>query len=155
MTTVTRLAALALGAALVAAPLTATAQSFDNHIAARKGEMQIMSFNLGILGGMARGNMPYDAEAAQAAADNLVAISQLTQTVQWAEGSDNMELSNTRALPAIWDDFADFQAKWASFGERAVALQAVAGQGAEGLGAAIGGVGGTCQACHEAYRQPN
>lgn len=154
MTITTKLAALFIGAGLVAAPLAVSAQSFDNEIAARKGTMRIMALNLGILGGMARGNMAYDADLAQEAADNLVAVSMIRQGAQWAEGSDAGMTANTRAKAEIWADFADFNAKWGAFGEGAKAVQAVAGTGLEAVQGAMRGVGGSCQSCHEAYRVP-
>lgn len=150
-----RLRHFALAAALAGlAAGAATAQEFDNQVAARQAQFKIMAMNLGILGGMAQGKMDYDAAMAQAAADNLVAISMINQSVHWPAGSDNMALEITRAKPEIWENLDDVIAKWNDFGTQAKALQAVASGGAEGLGAALGGVGGTCKACHDAYRGP-
>jgi cytochrome c556 len=151
----TRTIFAALLSASVALPGAALAQdAIQNALKARQGQFNIMALNLGVLGGMARGNMDYDAATAQAAADNLVAVSQIAQSFNWPEGSDNMSIDATRALPAIWDNLDDVVAKWEAFGTEAAALAAVAGTGAEALGPALGAVGGTCQACHEAYRAP-
>ena len=147
------LAAASLAAALALAP-AAFAQDFENQVGARQGQFKIMAVNLGVLGGMARGQMEYDAELAQAAADNIVAVTSLHQDFFWPEGSDNVMLDTTRADPSIWDDNADFLAKWSDAGEAAVALQDVAADGQEGLGAALGALGGTCKACHDAHRGP-
>lgn len=152
--TTARLAALALTCAVSAAPATLLAQEHDAAVGARQGQFKIMALNLGVLGGMARGNAPYDAEIAQQAADNLVVVSGLGQAFHWPEGSDNIMLDTTRAQPTIWDDNADFLAKWADFGTAAAALQEVAATGQEALGPALGQLGGTCQACHEAHRGP-
>lgn len=143
-------AALALGIALAPA---AFAQDFDNQILARKGLMRIQALNLGVLGGMARGQVPYDAEAAQAAADNLVAVGQIDHRFFWPEGSDNFSVETTRALPTIWDNYDAFLAIFDDYTEAAVALQAAAGSGLEALGPAIGGIGRTCGTCHENYQQ--
>jgi cytochrome c556 len=149
-----RILAAALGAALVL-PLSAIAQDgFGNQINARQGEMDNLALNLGVIGGMARGNAPYDAALAQEAANNIRAITTLTQTFVWPEGSDQMSVEGTNALPAIWENLDDFATKWAALGTAAEGLVAVAGNGQEGLGAALGPVGGACQACHEAYRAP-
>ena len=153
--TVARPLILASAACLILAPVAAAAQEFDGQLAARKGQMFTLGISLGVLGGMARGNMEYDADTAQAAADNLVAISQIDQRFTWPEGSDNIAIDNTRALPAIWDDLDGFTADWVAFGEAAVAMQTAAGGGAEAIGAAIRDLGGTCQACHEDYREPD
>lgn len=145
----------AVAAASMSAGSAVYAQDdYSGVLKARQGQFQIMALNLGILGNMARGNAEYDAEAAQAAADTLVAVSQIQQGPMWPEGSDNMAIDGTRAQPSIWAENDDFLAKWASFGEGAVAIQAVASNGAEALGPAMGGVGGSCKACHDNHRAP-
>jgi len=138
--------------------ITATAiaqSSLPPAVEARQGQFNIMALNVSVLGNMARGNIDYDADAAQAAADNLVAISTLNQAVHWPEGTDNFETDGTRALPAIWEDFDDFASKWAAFGEASVAMAAVAGDGLDAVRGSIGAVGGTCGACHDVYRADN
>lgn len=145
--TIVCLAATGIGAAAVAQDVPAAVQ-------ARQGQFQIMALNLGVIGNMARGNTAYDAEAAQIAADNLVTISTLDQSFQWPEGTDNMAIEGTRALPAIWENLPDVVAKWEAFGAAAQGLADVAGTGLEPLQAALGPVGGTCGACHDAYRAP-
>jgi cytochrome c556 len=145
--------ALAAAAGLASAAVPALAQDFDAVLKARQGEMRIMAINLGILGGMARGNLEYNAEMAQAAADTLVAVSQINQRPLWREGSDNMSIDGTKALPMIWDDMAGFRADWVAFGEAAAAAAATVANGQEALGPALRGIGGTCQACHEAFRE--
>jgi len=144
----------ALLAAAVAAPLTATAQDFDAQVAARQGQMRIMALHLGVLAGMARGTVDYDAEMAQSAADNLAAVATLDQRAMWPEGSDSFALDGTRAEPTIWDDYADFLTKWDAFGTQAAAMQTAAAQGLDALRPALGGLGGTCQSCHEAHQAP-
>lgn len=148
----TRILALAtLGGLAVG---TSAALADEAAIKARQAQFTLLAYNVGPLGAMAQGNMPYDAEVAQAAADNLVRLASLSQDRLWPEGSDNASVSGTRALPNIWADFDDFAAKFASLGERAVALQAVAGNGLDDLRAAIGPLAGACSACHQVNRAP-
>ena len=142
-------------AALAMLTGTATyAQDFSAQLKARQGQFRIMAINLGILGGMAKGEVEYSAEAAQAAADTLVAVSMIQQGPHWPAGSSEMDMDGTRAKAEIWDNLPDVLAKWASFGEAAKVMQAAAGQGAEAIGPALGQMGGTCKACHDAYRAP-
>ena len=146
-------------ATIAAASMTAgtavfAQDDFEGQLKARQGQFQIIALNLGILGNMARGQLDYDADAAQAAADTLVAVSQIQQAPMWPEGSDNSALDNTRAQPTIWADLDDFQSKWAAFGEGALTIQAAAGDGAGALGPALGPIGGSCKACHDAHRAP-
>lgn len=156
ITMTARLIAALTTAAAVAMPMSLGAQeAFENQIKARKGLMDVMALNLGVLGGMARGIVEYDAATAQAAADNLVAVSSVNHLFFWPEGSDNMSVDNTRALPAIWENLDGVVASWTEFGAKSEALAAVAGDGQAALGPAVGGVGGVCQACHEDFREPN
>jgi cytochrome c556 len=143
--------------ALAATGVSATvaiAQDLPASVQARKGQFQIMALNVGVLGNMARGNAEYDAATASAAASNLVAVSMLDQSFHWPEGTDNMTIDGTRALPAIWENLPDVVAKWQAFGAAATGLSAEAGNGLEAMRTALGPVGGTCGACHDAYRAP-
>ena len=63
-----------MASALAVAGLPAFAN--EGAIGARQGQFKIMALNIGVLGGMARGTVDYDAVQAQIAADNLAAISQ-------------------------------------------------------------------------------
>jgi cytochrome c556 len=150
---VIRTTALALAATLSLG--TAQAQDpFANEIGARQSQFRLLAFNVGPLVGMAQGNIPYDAEAAQAAADNLVRIASLDQSLMWPEGSDNMAVDGTRALPAIWENLEDFATKLEGLRSGVAAMQVAAGQDLDALRGALGGVGGACSACHENYREP-
>lgn len=138
-------------ATLLASPALAQ-DDFSDVLKARQGQFRIMALNLGILGGMAKGEVDYDAEAAQAAADTLVAVSMIQQGPHWPEGSDEMAIDGTRALPAIWENFDDFVTKWEGFGTAAANMQEVAATGQEALGPALGQIGDACKACHDDYR---
>ena len=133
---------------------TAYAQDYAAELKARQGQFRVLAINLGILGSMAKGETEYSAEAAQAAADSVLAVSMINQGPLWPAGSDEMGIDGTRAKTSIWENNADFLAKWTALGEAAKVLQAAAGTGQAAIGPALGGVGGTCQACHEAHRAP-
>ncbi len=140
-------------AATAAAPAAmAQDRAMQNAIKARQGIFQNYQLMLVQLGGMARGNAPYDAEIAQAAADNLVALTLLDSRFSWPAGSDNGSVEGTRAKPEIWQNFDDVVAKAVALNQAAIALQAVAGDGQEALGPAVGAVGQACSACHDSYR---
>ena len=85
------LPAFLISLALGTAAITAIAQDeleFASQVEARQSLMKVYRFNLGILGGMARERTPYDAEAAQAAADNMLAIANMKNGAMWPAGSD-------------------------------------------------------------------
>ena len=148
--TVVLCGALAAGAAI------AGGHEGNPAVKARKAHMQLYAHNLGILGGMARGNAEYDAEAASAAASNLAALTQLNQMTYWAPGTDSDALpGETRALPALWENIPDAVAKGQELAAAAMALSETAGNGLEAVQAGLGPVGRVCGQCHEAYQVPN
>lgn len=121
----------------------------------RETHMKVYGSQLGILGPMAQGEAPYDAAAAQAAADRILENATSDDwLVMWPEGSAQGEVPDSRALPAIWEQAEDFEAKHQALIEAATALQAAAGTDVASLGIALGGVGLACGSCHETYRAP-
>ncbi|MDJ0640051.1 MAG: cytochrome c [Paracoccaceae bacterium] len=124
-------------------------------VKARKAHMQLYSFNLGTLGAMAKGEVEYDAETASTAANNLAAVSQLSQRGYWLPGTSSDDLPDeSRALPALWQEGSKAGEIGGKFAEAAAALAAVAGDGKDAMAAAMGPVGKACGDCHEAYRKP-
>jgi len=146
--------------ALTATIATATSVVAGGHdgnpaVTARQAHMQLYQHNISILGNMARGKLDYDATAAQAAADNLVALTTLNQSTYWIPGTTNAELGDkTRALPAIFQAGSTAGTIGADLAAASVALAAAASNGVEAIGPALGPVGATCTACHKAYRVP-
>lgn len=126
-------------------------------VSARQAHMNLYQHNLVILGSMARGRTDYDADAAQAAADNLVKLTSLSQGGYWVPGTTTAELGDqTRLLPALFEEggFARAIEIAGSVSEAAQNLAAVAGNGVETLGPAVGALGQSCNTCHEAFQQP-
>lgn len=149
---------LGLGGAMA---LTATMALAGGHatpeaqaVKARQAAMQLYAFNLGILGGMAKGDTEYNADAAQAAADNLAALTTMNQMAMWPQGTDSDAMEGSRALPALWQNFPDVSEKGKALAMAAAAMAENAGS-LDGIRANIGAVGGACGACHKAYRAPD
>lgn len=143
-----------LAAAALILATAAPALANEGAIKARQGQFQMFGLNVGVLGQMAQGRIPYDAAQAQEAADNLFHLTRNTQLGMWPEGSDNAAMQGTRALPLIWSDNAGFLAAYANLQTAAAAMQVAAGTDLAAVQAALGAVGGACQACHQAYRAP-
>ena len=140
--------------ALTSAPVFAGGHGGNPAVKARQSHMQLYQFNAGYFFGMARGNVEYDAETAQAAADNLVALTRMNQGRMWPQGSDSDAIEGTRALPALWQDFPKVMEIGGSLAAAAEAMQAVAGNGQEAAMGALNDIGKACTACHEAFRAP-
>jgi cytochrome c556 len=136
--------------------MTAGAAFADGHIEgaikARQGQMQLYQHYLGILGSMARGNTDYNADAAQAAADSLLAVASISGATLWPQGSDMDSVEGTRAKASIWENFADVGAKSMATTSAAANMANAAGTDLDALRAAMGDLGGACSACHRAYR---
>lgn len=149
---------LALG--LATAALVAGAAIAESHaetppaVGARKAQMQLYAFNLGTLGAMAQGNMDYDADAATAAAGNIVKLSTLAAGPMWAPGTGADAVETSRALPAIWENMDDVISKAMALNEAAMAMETAAAEGLEPLQAAMKDLGAACGACHKEYREP-
>ncbi len=124
----------------------------DGAIKARQALMGLFAFNIGQLGAMAQGDLPYDAGAANAAAGNLVALSSLNQSALWPEGSDNVAHTGTKALPAIWAADSDIMTNVTNLNAAAVAMQVAAGTDLAALQGGMAALGGACGACHKAFR---
>lgn len=151
------IACLTIAAVSVGAFAGADGHISDKQLAtavkARQSHMQLYSFHLSTLGGMAKGEIPYDADAATAAADSIVALTGLAQSGYWLPGSDSESMENTRALPAIWADGSDVGEKSKALDDAALAMQTAAGTDVDALKAAMGGIGEACGGCHKKYRQ--
>ncbi|MBN2760233.1 MAG: cytochrome c [Rhodobacteraceae bacterium] len=143
-----------IGSAALVVALAAPALAQDNPtVAARQGQFKLYGHNIAVLGGMAQGRMDYDAAMAQTAADNLFHLTRHDQSRLWPEGTDSSSIMETRAKAEIWENLDDFTAKFVALQEASVALQAAAGNGLDALRPAVGAVGASCGACHEAYRE--
>jgi cytochrome c556 len=148
------LAAVALGATTFVT-FAQDEVPFQNQIEARQSFMHIYRFNLGMLGAMAKGEMPYDAVQASAAANNLVAAAKMSNGAMWPAGSDmgaeGLE-GVTWAKPDIWTSMAKVDEKSRSLTEALEAMAAVAGDGLDALRSKMGAVGDGCKGCHKSFR---
>lgn len=78
---------------------------------------------------------------------------------RWASAIPGMfpagsNTATSEALPAVWSDRAGFEAKAADYAAAAARLADLAKAGDKpGFAAQFAVVGGTCKACHDAYRK--
>ena len=143
-----------LGATTIVA-LAADQLAFSSQIEARQSFMNVYKFNLGLLGAMAREKAPYDARAASAAADNLLAASRMKNGAMWPAGSD-MSADGyegvTWAKPEIWSNYAEVREKGEALTNALEAMAAAAGDGLEGVRGNMSSVGNACKDCHKSFR---
>lgn len=145
---------LILATLVAAVPATMVlAQSAEDSVKARQGFFQLISFELGGLGAMAKGDVEYDAEVASAHAADLAALTSLHITDYFAPGTSNEDLpGKTRALPVIWEDMGGFTEKLDGLTAAVANMSEAAGGGLDALRPAMGQLGGACKACHDNYR---
>jgi cytochrome c556 len=148
-----QLAAFAFAAVVAAAGTFAYAQSVvpDPTIAGLSPE-QMVTMRQDIMkedGGLLRSAAGLSGAEAIAAADKLIQ-NYTNLTVLFPEGS---AVGDTRALPAIWTNNAEFQAILQSGITAATAMKAAAEAGdAAAWGTAVEALGGTCGQCHQQFR---
>jgi cytochrome c556 len=140
---------IVLAAAAVALAVTAVAAQSDP-IAARKALMKQNGDQAKIVATMVKGEAPFDAAKAQAAfatfADAAAKAPALFPETSKTGGE-------TAALPAIWENKADFDARFVKFGSEAKEAQGKV-KDLDSLKATWGGfVKDNCGGCHEKYRQ--
>lgn len=151
----TSLSTALVGAAMLAGGLAFAQEALPPEQAheVRSEHMKAFGAALRTLGGMAQGEMAYDAAAAQAAADSLVEHATSPDwAVMWPEGSAEGEVEDSEALPAIWENPTDFEAKHQALIDAVTAMQATAGTDLAAVQASLGAVGSACGGCHETYR---
>ncbi|MDO6563595.1 cytochrome c [Amphritea sp. 1_MG-2023] len=138
-----------------AAPVMAEDFAFKDQIEARQGYFQMVKFNMGVLGAMAKGKRDYDADLAQAIANNLKNAGAMNNSLMWPKGSD-MDAEGlsdkTKAKAAIWQDGSEIGEKHQAFASATETMAANAGQGLDALREAIGPLGKSCKSCHTDYR---
>ncbi len=153
MRTASRLCLMIIGLAL-AAPGFAAKDPNLKLIKARQGEMQLRSFNVGPLFGMAKGKMEYNAELAATLANNLKTQLELDMGRAWKKGTGNDAYSGkTTALPKIWTTYPEIADYGKKYAKAINELAAVAGNGVDSLKAKMGAVGKSCKGCHDEFRE--
>jgi cytochrome c556 len=140
-----RFVALALALAVAGA---AFAQS--DPIAARQAAMKEVGRNFGAVNRMNRGQDAYDGAAASAAF-TAIATAAAGYAGLFPEGSETG--GDTEALPAIWENKAEFDALATKLEADAQAAAADAGKDEAAFKAAFANLARNCSGCHKKYRQ--
>jgi cytochrome c556 len=138
---------LVLAAAIAAAGITAVAAQSDP-LAARKAIMKGVGDQARIARDMIDGKTPFNADAAK----KVFATFEDSAGKMPALFPDNSKAGDTAALPAIWENKSDFNAKFAKFGADSKAA-AAAVKDLDSFKAQMGEVGKNCGGCHQTYRK--
>lgn len=141
-----------LVAASLAAAITAgVAWAQQNPIEARQKLMKANGREATLVTKMVKGELPYDAKKVNAAFDQW----EKTAKEFGALFPENSKTGgDTRALPKIWEDKAEFKKDLANFGKNVAAQRAKATKNVAGLKQAMAVIGHDCNDCHEDFRRP-
>ncbi len=136
---------LILGLVMVGGIALAQSKATDPEVNARQTLMQGNGGAMGALAGMAKGEKEFDALAAVAAKQTLIANAAAIAAKFTTNASD----PEVRAKAEIWTNWDDFVANAAALGRAAAALDT---SSLDGIKAGLGGIGGACKDCHTEYK---
>ncbi len=146
------LASLILAAAAVtlSAPASAQFAKPEDAIKYRKAALTVMGAHFGRVAAMANGRIPFDAKVA---ADNA-SIAEAVSKLPWAGFVDGSDKGDTKAKAEIWSDNAKFKDASEKMQGEMVKLAAATRTGnLDAIKSAVGATGGSCKACHDAFRK--
>ena len=111
----------------------------------RMNVMKEIKGAMGVLGGMAKGAIAFDAAAATAAQNTLIEQSGMVAVSFEANETD----PKSEALPSIWEN-------WDTFVEMAddltFAAEGLDPSSLDGIRGGLGNIGASCGACHKKFR---
>lgn len=145
--------AILSGSVLAAEVTEATS---EKHAAAatqyRQAVFQLVRSNMGPLGGMAKGALPFDESVMKT---NAVRLEQLADMMSDYMAVDTRKFSvETGAKDAIWENFSDVEKKIMALKAASQNLQTVVDSGDESAyRSAIGKIGASCKSCHDDYKK--
>ncbi len=138
-------AATTLGLATLASVAMAHEGVKNEAVKARMILMKDIKDAVGVLGGMAKGEVSFDAAKADAAKEALIRHSAQIPAAFEAEEMD----PKSESKPEIWETWEDFVSKSEALGAAAGELDT---SDQAWIGPGMGKIGATCKACHETYR---
>ena len=111
----------------------------------RMDVMKEIKGTMGVLGGMAKGAIAFDAAAAGAAQNTLIEQSGIVAATFEANETD----PKSEALPSIWEN-------WDTFVDMAddltFAAEGLDASSLDGVRSGLGNIGASCGACHKKFR---
>jgi len=128
----------------------AAQQKPEAQIRMRKAALTVMSWNFGVIGGMVKGQRPYDQAEAVKRAEAVAFASGLP----WeAFGKGTESGHDTRALPEVWSQADKFKSLQDRLQSETAKLVQAAKSGDQGqLKAQFGATAKACTACHDDFR---
>ena len=118
----------------------------------RQAVFKLLSFNMGPLGGMLRGNVEFDATLVETNATHIADLGEMIPAL-FAADTTGVDGLDTKALDSIWGNMAGFEEKAEALVMAAnAAAEAAAGGDRGATMQAVGGIGQACGSCHDDFR---
>ncbi|WP_448564730.1 c-type cytochrome [Thalassotalea ganghwensis] len=153
-----KLIGFTIATAIAASSMSVAAQTAKSEKQAQKATelrqaiFKILGANMGPLGGMARGKVPFDAEKVAVNAERINQISKMV--VDYTTTDTSSFNVSTEALDKVWQDRSAFEKRAQDLTIASANLQKVASSGDEAaIKEAIAGVGKTCGGCHDDFKK--
>ena len=121
-----------------------------NHV--RHAVFTMLGANMGTLGGMAKGKIPFNAKVVER---NATRINQLSYMIaDFTKTNTSAYKVKTDALPDVWTKREAFEKRINDLTSASAKLVKVSTTGNEAaIKSAIGGVGKTCGGCHDDFKK--
>ncbi len=118
----------------------------------RQAVFKLLGANMGTLGAMAKGKIPFDAKVVE---KNATRINQLSFMIDDYTATDTSAYKvKTEALAKVWNEREAFEKRIKNLSLASDKLIKIAASGDEkAMRAAIGGVGKTCGGCHDDFKE--
>lgn len=120
----------------------------EEQIRYRQSVMNVMGRSFGILGAMAKGEMPYDKDKA---VGNAAIVEMMSRLPMPAFGPGTEKGAPTKADMKVWSESEKFKTAYDKMVDEVKKLPAAAGDAAT-LKAQVGEVGKACKTCHDDFR---
>ena len=144
--------AVAAAAACAGPAIAQDAKAVKRAIEYRQGVLRVIGWDMGPMGAMAKGKIPFDGAEFARRAERLAAMAPRALE-GFPEGTASVDGTPTRANEKIWSDRAGFEAKMDDFVKASAALAQISAGGDEAaMKGGLGDLGKTCKGCHDDYR---
>ena len=145
------LGTIMLGSLAVNAEPAKSAKQAKGATQYRQAILTLVKSNVGVLGAMNKGVIPFNAETMQTSATRIEQLSLMLEDY-FATDTTSFDV-DTAALDKIWENKADFSDKIVALTTAAKNLNKVAKAGDEGkYKPAIGQLFKSCKGCHDKYK---
>jgi len=145
-------AGLLVGGLLTGGVAASAADEPENVIKYRKATMSAIGGHMGALGAIAKGEVSFKGDVG----GHAHAINEMSKGLirLFPEGTSN-EGNETRALPAIWQKWSEFEGAVKTLQDESAKLMEVAeGGDMAAVGAQVGALGkNACGGCHKMFRE--